>query len=48
MKQNQLYLVIGVLAVVVVGLVAYLVWDASRPSGIEIRIDEGGVSIEEN
>ena len=48
MKQNQLYLLVGVLAVLVVGLAAYLVWDASQPSGVEIRIDEGGISVEGN
>lgn len=48
MQQNQLYLLLGILAVIVVGLVGYLVWDASQPSGVEIRIDQGGISVEEN
>jgi uncharacterized iron-regulated membrane protein len=48
MKQNQLYLLIGLLAVLVVALAGYLMWDASQPSGVEIRIDEGGISVEEN
>jgi len=48
MKQNQLYLLVGVLVVLVVGLGAYLIWDASQPSGVEIRIDDGGISVQEN
>lgn len=48
MKQNQLYFVIGALAVIVVGLVGYLIYEQSRPSGVEIRLDETGVSVEEN
>lgn len=48
MQQNQLRLLVGLLLVLVVGLVGYLVWDASQPSGVEIRIGEGGISVEEN
>jgi len=48
MKQNQLFLLIGALAVIVVGLIAYLVYEQTRPSGVEIRLDESGISVEEN
>jgi hypothetical protein len=48
MQRQQLYLVIGALAVVVVGLVGYLVYEQSRPSGVEIRMDETGISVEQN
>ena len=48
MKQNQLYLVIAALAVVVIGLAAYIWREESKPSGVEIRLDESGISIQEN
>jgi len=48
MQRQQLYLVIGALAVIVVGLVGYLVYEQSRPSGVEIRMDETGISVEQN
>ncbi|MCG6113671.1 MAG: hypothetical protein MEQ84_00595 [Mesorhizobium sp.] len=48
MKQNQLFFLIGALAVIVVGLIAYLVYEQSQPSGVEIRLDESGISVEEN
>ncbi|MGY6708708.1 MAG: hypothetical protein ACXIVF_10305 [Rhizobiaceae bacterium] len=48
MKQQQLYLVIGALAVIAIGLVAYIVYEQSRPSGVEIRMDETGISVEQN
>ena len=48
MKQNQLYLVIGALAVAVVALGIYIMREESKPSGVELRIGESGVSIEQN
>jgi hypothetical protein len=48
MKQNQLYLVIGALAVVVIGLAFYIFREESQPDGVEIRLDESGISVEEN
>lgn len=48
MKQNQLYLVIGALAVAVVALGIYVMREESKPSGVELRIGESGVSIEQN
>lgn len=48
MKQPLLYLVIGALAVLSVGLVAYIVYEQSRPSGVDIRMDETGISVEQN
>ncbi len=48
MKQNQLYLIIGALAVLVIGLGIYVLREESQPSGVEIRLDETGVSIEGN
>lgn len=48
MKQNHLYLLIGALAVAVIVLGAYVWRQESRPSGVEIRLDESGVSVEQN
>ena len=47
MQKNTLYLIIGALAVVVVGLGIY-VWDRERqPEGVEIRLDQNGISVEQ-
>lgn len=48
MKQNQLYILVGALIVVVVGLGIYIWQEQSKPSGVEIRLDESGISIQEN
>jgi hypothetical protein len=48
MKQNQLYLLVGALIVLVVVLGAYVWREESKPDGIELKIDESGVSIEQN
>jgi hypothetical protein len=48
MKQNQLYILVGALIVVVIGLGVYVWREQSKPSGVEIRLDESGISIEEN
>jgi len=48
MNRNSLYLIIGALVVLVVGLGIYVYQEESEPSGVEIKIGEGGVSIEEN
>lgn len=48
MKQNQLYLIIGALVVAVIALGLYVLREESKPSGVELRIDESGVSIEQN
>lgn len=48
MKQNQLYLVIGALVVAVIVLGVYVLREESKPSGVELRIDESGVSVEQN
>jgi hypothetical protein len=47
-KQNQLYLIIGALAVVVIALGIYVWREESKPDGVELRIDESGISIQEN
>jgi hypothetical protein len=47
-NRNRLYLVIAVLAIVVVAAGIYVWREESKPKGVEIRIGEGGISIEEN
>lgn len=48
MQPNQLRLVIAALAVVIVALGIYIWRQESQPDGVEIRLDENGVSIEQN
>jgi len=48
MKQNQLYLIIGVLAVVAIGLGIYVWREESKPEGVEIRLNENGISVQKN
>lgn len=48
MRQNQLYLIIGALIVAVIALGIYVWREESKPEGVELRIDESGISIQEN
>jgi hypothetical protein len=48
MKQNNLYLIIGVLVAAVIALGIYIYREESKPSGVELRIDESGISVQEN
>lgn len=48
MRQNTLYLIVGALAVAVIALGIYVFREESKPSGVELRIDDSGVSIEQN
>lgn len=48
MQQNRLYLIIGALVVAVIALGIYVYREESKPSGVELRIDESGVSVHEN
>lgn len=48
MKQNQLYILVGVLIAVVIGLGVYIWREQTKPSGVEIRLNESGISIQEN
>lgn len=47
MKQNRLYFIIGALVVVVIGLAIYVYREESKPKGVELRIDESGISVQE-
>lgn len=47
MKQNNLYLIIGVLAAAVIALGIYIWREETKPKGVELRIDETGISVQE-
>lgn len=47
-NRNGLYLIIGALIVVAAGLAVYVYREETKPAGIEMKIGEGGVSIQEN
>jgi hypothetical protein len=46
-KQNNLYLVIGALVVVVIALGIYVYREEVQPKGVELRIDQSGISVQE-
>lgn len=48
MEKNRLYAVIAVLAVVVIGLGIYVWRQESKPEGVEIKLDENGISVQQN
>ena len=48
MKQNNLYLIIGALVAAVIALGIYVYREESKPKGVELRIDESGISVQEN
>ncbi|OBZ94229.1 membrane protein [Pararhizobium polonicum] len=48
MNRNALYMVIGGLAVLVVVLGIYVYDKESKPDGVELKIGQGGISIQEN
>jgi hypothetical protein len=48
MNRNTLYVLVGALIVIVIGLGAYAYNEQTKPKGVEIKLDETGVSIQEN
>ena len=48
MKQNTLYLLIGALVVVVIALCIYVYREETKPKGVELKIDDKGISIQQN
>lgn len=48
MSRNGLYLIIGALIVLVVGFAFHVIQEETKPSGIEMRVGEDGISIEQN
>ncbi|ESX82968.1 hypothetical protein NKH80_05510 [Mesorhizobium sp. M0904] len=47
MKQNYLYLIIGALVVAVIALGIYVYREETKPKGVELRIDDSGISVQE-
>jgi len=47
-RNNGLYMIIGALMVAVIGLGIYVYQEESQPNGVELKIGQNGVSIEEN
>ena len=45
MSRNTLYLVIGVLAVAVVGFAAYYFYQESQRPSLEIKVDGQGITV---
>ena len=48
MNRNGLYLMIGALVVAVLVLGAYIYRQESKPEGVELKIDDNGISIQKN
>ncbi|MFT4163450.1 MULTISPECIES: hypothetical protein [Shinella] len=48
MSRNALYMIIGALVVVVAGFSYYAWQQEKKPDGVEIRLDDKGLSIEGN
>ncbi|GHD06232.1 hypothetical protein ACFOEZ_02580 [Tianweitania populi] len=48
MQKNTLYLLLGALLVVVIGLGIYVYREESQPEGVQIQLNENGVSVKEN
>jgi RsiW-degrading membrane proteinase PrsW (M82 family) len=48
MKQNMFYVIIGALVVVVLALGIYIYREQTRPKGVELKIDDKGISIQQN
>lgn len=47
-RNNNLYLIIGVLLVIVVGLSIYVYREEQKPQGVEINIGKEGIKVEGN
>ena len=48
MNRNSLYLLVGALIVIVIGLGAYVYNEQTKPKGVEIKLDQSGISVQEN
>ena len=46
-NRKDLYMIIGVLIVIVIGFGVYTYREDTKPAGVEIKIGEGGVVVEE-
>ncbi|TCR92907.1 hypothetical protein [Rhizobium sp. BK376] len=47
-RSNGLYLIIGALVVVVIGLGTYIYREQTKPEGIQMNIGKNGISVEQN
>jgi hypothetical protein len=47
-RSNGLYMIIGALVVVIIGLGTYLYREQTKPEGIQMSIDKNGISVEQN
>jgi hypothetical protein len=48
MSSSGLYALIGVLAIIVVGLVGYMLYQQSQQPSLEIRVDSNGIEVTGN
>jgi hypothetical protein len=48
LNRNGLYLIVGALLVIVIGLGAYVYREETKPAGVELKIGQDGVSVKEN
>lgn len=48
MTKNGLYILLGALLVIIIGFGIYTYQQETKPKGVELKIDEQGVSIEQN
>jgi hypothetical protein len=47
-RTNGLYVIIGALVVVVIGLGSYVYREQTKPEGVQMNIDKNGISVEQN
>lgn len=47
MQRNNLNLIVGALVILVVALGGYIIYEQTRPKGVELNINENGVSLEQ-
>lgn len=48
MSRNGLYALIGVLAIIVIALAAYMLYDQSQKPQLEIKVDKSGIQVNGN
>lgn len=48
MSRNGLYMLVGVLALIVIGLAGYMLYQQSQKPSLEIKLDENGIEVNGN
>ena len=48
MSRNGLYALIGLLAIIVIGLGGYMLYQQSQQPSLEIKVDSNGIRIDGN